>query len=280
MKKLLRLLKRRKKNSGFTLVEMIISCALLGILVVGITVFITPVLKAAGTNEVDVRGTLLADTVNNYISRSTRIANYVKVFTNADREDAYEGGDIAEDEDIKSMMQYVKKATYPDGRPIMELKCISFTWANDPQTQENKYMVMNETFKNSISTAINTEPIRVFEDCFYEGLFPTFTIEQLKGTDVAPTKSDSGDSSESDSESTPEEETLVPAIKLTTAVSSDPEMKNADFIGVGFTEYGQIKNKQINASGEFQFYKTRDMERTGEHNTTFIYFVVRRTFAY
>ena len=77
MKKLIKLLKRRRKNSGFTLVEMVISCGLLGILVVGITLFISPVLQSAASNEVNVRATLLADTVNNYISRTTRGSYYV-----------------------------------------------------------------------------------------------------------------------------------------------------------------------------------------------------------
>lgn len=271
MKKLIRLLKRRKKNSGFTLVEMVISCGLLGILVLGVTLFITPVMKSAGSNEVNVRATLLADTVNNYISRSTRGANFVMIFTNADRAEAYDGGEIASNENLKDMLKYANSVKDPNGKRVMELRCISFKWENDPQTQENKYMVMNETFINANSTAINTTPIPVFENCFYDGLFPKFIVEQLTGTDTAPDDSSSeGDSSD------PADPKPVPAIKLTTEVYDDQNMNFPEFIGVGYTEYGQIKNDQIN-DGTYKFYEPKSMGSTDPHSTTFIYYVVRRS---
>lgn len=271
MKKLIRLLKRRRKNSGFTLVEMVISCGLLGILVVGVTLFITPVMQSAASNEVNVRATLLADTINNYISRSTRGANFVAVFTDADRAEAYDGGAIATNENLQNMLKYVNKVKDPSGKRVMELRCISFSWANDPQTQENKFMVMNETFINTNSTAINTTPIPVFENCFYDGLFPKFTIDQLMGTDTAPDDSDSDGGS-----SDPADPKPVPAIKLTTEVYNDQNMNVPEFIGVGYTEYGQIKNEIIN-DGTYKFYEPQSLGSTDPHSTTFIYYVVRRS---
>ena len=276
MKMLKRLLKRKRKNSGFTLVEMVISCGLLGILVVGITLFIAPVMKSAASNEANVRATLLAETVNNYISRSTRSALYVKVFTNADRAAAEkDDGAIAADEELKAMQKFVNDCVDTDKKQkVYELKCISFSWENDPQTQENKYMVMNETFANSSSTKLNTTPIPVFENCFYEGLFPEFIVEQLEGTDTAPEES-SSDSSSSD----PDEKKPVPALKITTNVYNDQNMVSPEFVGVGYTEYGAIKNKTINSSGKFKFYEPDTLDSTDPHSTTFIYYVVRKSLA-
>ena len=279
MKKLKQLLKRRRKNSGFTLVEMIVSCGLLGILVVGITVFITPVMRSAASNEKNVRATLLADTVNSYISRSTRNALMVQIFTNADRADAYEDGAIAKHENLKEMMEFIDNRKDSNGKNTCELRCISFTWQSDPQTLEEKYMVMNESFTGTASTAINTNPTPVFEYCFYDGLFPNFKVEQLMIPDDEETDEESSsDSSSSDSSSEtssddPEKMKPVPAIKLTTEVSSVQSMTAPEFIGVGFTEYSNIKYMK----SDNKFYEIISRDSENPNSTTFIYYVVRKS---
>ena len=269
MNKLKRLLKRRRKNSGFTLVEVVISCGLLGILVLGITLFITPVLKSAASNEASVRATLLAETVNNYISRSTRSAYFVQVFTNAKREDALKDGKITQNENLIKMKNFVEKNTDVNGKKVFELKCISFSWENDTRLLENKYMVMNETFVKG-TTTINENGIPVFENCFYDGLYPEFIVEQLKET------------VESTEEGKPPTEKAVPALKITTNVYNNQKMDTPEFIGVGYTEYGTIKNKTINANGNYVFYgvdsvNTPDPDEENPHYSTFIYYVGRRS---
>lgn len=270
MNRLKRLLKRKRKNSGFTLVEVVISCGLLGILVLGITVFIAPVLKSAASNEANVRATLLADTVNNYISRSTRSAYYVKIFKNATREEAMTGGAITTDEDLVKMKNFVDTSVdTKTKKKIFELKCISFSWVEDTRTQENKYMILNETFVDG-STAINSSGIRVFENCFYDGLFPEFQVEQLKETVTPP---EGG---------TPTEKS-VPALKITTNVYNNQKMDAPEFIGVGYTEYNAIKNKTINPNGIYVFFGDKEMRTPAEDDatryTTFIYYVARRSTA-
>lgn len=84
MKKLLkikRLLKTRNK-SGFTLVEVIISCALLSILVLGIMMFVTPVLRTVTSGQKNARATMLAETVDTYIAGVLRTAKKVEVYEN------------------------------------------------------------------------------------------------------------------------------------------------------------------------------------------------------
>ena len=275
MKKLKRLLKRRRKNSGFTLVEVVISCGLLGLLVLGVTLFITPVLRSAASNEANVRANLLAETIDNYINRSMRSAYFVQIFTNADRSDAYDGGAIAENENLKAMREFIDKCVDSDGKKVFELKCISFSWENDPQTFESKYMVMNETFTNPNSLIIENKPIPVFENCFYDGLFPIFTVEQLEGTDTAPDMSASSESDTSDTE----EKKPVPAMKISTNIYTNQDMNALEFMGVGYTEFGTIKNKTINQDGRYKFYPIVSLESADPHSTTFIYYVGRKTMA-
>lgn len=126
MKKLKSLLRRRKKNSGFTLVELVVSCGLLGILVVGVTAFIGPVLKTAGDSEKDVRATLLAQTMDEYVNRSIRDSYYVAIFTNADRAMVGKTGSISQNENILAMKDFVDQ-----NKEVYELKCFSYSWTED-----------------------------------------------------------------------------------------------------------------------------------------------------
>lgn len=71
-----------RNKSGFTLVEIIISCALLAILVLGIMSFVTPVLKMVTSGQKNARATMLAETVDTYISGVLRTAKKVEVFEN------------------------------------------------------------------------------------------------------------------------------------------------------------------------------------------------------
>lgn len=86
MKKLLnlkRLLKARN-SKGFTLVEVILSCALLSILILGIMMFVTPVLKMVTSGQKNARATMLSETVDTYIAGVLRTAAVVEVFENVD----------------------------------------------------------------------------------------------------------------------------------------------------------------------------------------------------
>lgn len=86
MKKLLnlkRLLKARN-SSGFTLVEVILSCALLAILILGIMMFVTPVLRMVTSGQKNARATMLAETVDTYIAGVLRTAKKIEVFENVD----------------------------------------------------------------------------------------------------------------------------------------------------------------------------------------------------
>ena len=274
MKRLKRLLRRKRKNSGFTLVELVISCGLLGILVLGITAFIGPVLRSVASNEKNVGATLLAQTMDEYINRSVRDSYYVAIFTDASRSQTADDGSITKKDSIQAMKKFAT-----DNSDIYELKCMSFVWAEDPQTNEHKYMLMTETVKTTTGGLVtNSEtdiskkmPQPVFEYCFYNGLFPQVEIEQLMGKAAAPDDLASLDASD------PESEVPVPAIKNTYKISASQDMSTAAFIGVGYTEFANVRaDSDENKTLKFKFYPVEDMESGEEHPSTFIYYVARK----
>lgn len=274
MKRLKRLLRRKRKNSGFTLVELVISCGLLGILVLGITMFIGPVLKSVASNEKNVSATLLAQTMDEYINRSIRDSYYVAIFTDASRSQVGDNGSITKKDSIQAMKKFAA-----DNSDIYELKCMSFVWGEDPHSHEYKYMLMTETVKTTTGGLVtNSEtdyskkmPQPVFEYCFYDGLFTQVEIEQLKGKAGAPDDMASADVSD------PDLEVPVPAIKNTYTVSTSQDMGAIAFIGVGYTEFANVRaDSDDNKTMKFKFYPVEDMESGEEHPSTFIYYVARK----
>lgn len=274
MKRLKWLLHRKRKNSGFTLVELVISCGLLGILMLGVTAFIGPVLKSVGSNEKNVAATLLAQTMDEYVNRSIRDSYYVAIFTDASRSQTTDEGSITKKESIQTMKNFV--ASNSD---VYELKCMSFVWTEDPQSHEHKYMLMTETVKTTTCGLItNSEtdiskrmPRPVFEYCFYDFLFPLVEIEQLKGKAGAPEDMSSADVSD------PDFEVPVPAIKSTYTISTSSDMSAPVFIGVGYTEFANVRAaSDDNKTQKFKFYPVEDMDSGEEHPSTFIYYVARK----
>lgn len=274
MKRLKRLLRRKRKNSGFTLVELVISCGLLGILVLGVTAFIGPVLKSVASNEKNVGATLLAQTMDEYINRSIRDSYYVAIFTDASRSQTADDGSITKKDSIQAMKQFAA-----DNSDIYEMKCMSFVWTEDPKTNDHKYMLMTETVKSTTGGLVtNSEtdiskkmPQPVFEYCFYDDLFPQIEIEQLKGKAAAPDDMSSLDTSDPDSE------VPVPAIKNTYSISTTQDMAHSVFVGVGYTEFGNVRaDSDENKTLKFKFYPVEDMESGEEHPSIFIYYVARK----
>lgn len=268
MKKLKNLLRRWKKSSGFTLVELVISCGLLGILVVGITAFIGPVLRSVAENEENVRAKLLSQTIDEYVTRSTRDAFYVAIFTDAKKADTASGGSIATSENIQKMMDFVKK-----NDSFYELKCFSYRWTEVPQSGEQKYMLMAEKFVKG-TTVLEDNPIPVFENCFYDGLFPDITMEVIEVTNEAADSSTEG-------ESDGEKPKVAAAIKTTYTINTSEDSTVPGFVGIGYTEYWNLRSDaEYNKTMGFKFYGIESMGSGEEHPMTYIYYVARKPTAF
>lgn len=233
-KKLKKLLSKRN-NGGFTMVEVIVSAALLGVLLLGMLAFVSPVLNNIHDNEKNARALNVGSCIEHYISRSLRYANYVAIFQNAKYDDTQASGDITSPnipEKIAAMKAFVTSA---ENIAVYELKCISLKWTMDEKTQEYKYMLYQEGFRTNTAEIDPAKAKPVFDGCLYDALYPEvkFTMTTNQGDwEGAPTVD-------------PADIKVRPSHKIEVNIYDDPGMDFHDlvFVGTGYTEYLNIKSK-------------------------------------
>lgn len=182
MKKLVSLL-HRKNSGGFTLVEVIVSCALLGVLVLGVMLFINPVFDMLKVEKRDAKASVVASSIENYITRSLRSTTHVKVFNYVTYADNMENGKLfgngsGGDSDLNEMRAFVtaNSETY-------ELRCISFTLKIDQRTGEARYVMSQEYLNNSKNGLDPSYQVEVFDQCYYAGLYPKVNVEEVPAMD-------------------------------------------------------------------------------------------------
>lgn len=161
----------KRNNAGFTMVEVIVSMALLGIMVLGVLGFMAPVMSTVAETEKNARGVMLMEAVDSYITSSLRYAEYIKIYTNVK-----EGTDPTDgDADFIEMTGKVNSTH--------ELRCISFSWMETGVKDEYRLVLRQNrvdqtTFK--IATLPNGKPdaINVMGDCIYDDLYivPNFKL--------------------------------------------------------------------------------------------------------
>lgn len=244
--KLIQLLKKRGK-SGFTLVEVVISCVLLGILILGVFSVVTPIISGVKSREQSANALMLAQAAEMYIDRSIKNSVFVAIFENAKPDDMAADQTIAKSKQMEEMLAFINNSDNKDaaGNDIYELKCIGIRWKYDAKSQRYKYMITSETVDKTTG-AVDISPSTsksydVFETCFYENLYPAFTFDIMETVVV-----------DSDGNPTTDPPTMqeVPAIKTTIDVYRDAEMENLAFQGPGYADLTNIKRQQ--ATG---FYK-------------------------
>lgn len=258
--RLKRLLKLRNK-AGFTLVEVIIACALLGVLVIGIMAFITPVLKMVRSKESNARALMLSEAIDNYIATTTQYAYYVQTISNAAKSDTtgvtpsvmslkYTGTEFPKkaNKGLSTLKTCYDNMTNKDK---YEVRCIGMRWLEDPLSGEKKLMLTNE-FVDQNSMALDaSKSVPVFETCFYDGLYPIVKFEnynnqyQINGADQV--EADKVD--------------IAPGLKITVDVYTDMDCyrvtenvrKSAtlSYVGTTYTEFNVIKNYLLN-KGDFE----------------------------
>lgn len=183
MKKLFnlkRLLKMRN-SSGFTLVEVILSCALLSILVLGIMTFVTPVLRMMTLGEKNARATMLAETIDTYVTGVLRTARKVEIFENVDLDTAFSGGNSLfaygpSDGGLNSIQEFMAI----DGNDLKyEVRCLGFVMDN-VGSDESEYGVRVVNFKKVDPTTLQldtTKQTDAFGKIMYEGLYPIIKFD-------------------------------------------------------------------------------------------------------
>lgn len=261
MNKILRLLKKRN-NRGFTLVEVIISCALLGILVIGMCGFVAPVLSQIKDREQNAHALMISEAMQAYINRSIKNSNYVAIFENVTRADMASTGKAKDNDAVKDMFEFVKKA---ENKDIYEIKCIGIRWLEDKKTNRHRYMLTNEYFSSTgYYLDVDSTTRMVFDECFYDNSFPKVTLDIL-------TK---------DSKNT--------AIKTIIDVYENQDLDKLDFEGIGYADLININNSKINQYGTYKLYsKTDTTIRTADKFAadhaddnvmpdTYIYYITRK----
>lgn len=260
----------KKRNSGgFTLVEVIVSCALLGVLLLGIMMFITPVLNMMKTEKQDTKATSVASAIETYISRSLRSTPYVKVFTNSYPIENYPNGNVAKDSDLMAMREFAKNSN-----GIYEVRCISILSEADPRTGERRY-VLKQEFNNQANTGLVSSGLAldVFDQCFYNGLFPKVTIST-----VAKVDPDTGNTVQKDDGSGNMVD-VIHGLSINVELYDDPELDENEsalvFSGKGSTELFMVALDD----DTYKIYETREMNtsvvKTNTHGT-YIYYIARK----
>ena len=244
--KFIRLLKKRK-NGGFTLAEVIISCVLLGILILGVFSVVTPIISGVKSSEQSANALMLAEAANLYINRSIKNSVFVAIFENAKPNDMAADQTIPKSKQMEEMLAFINDADNKDaaGQDIYELRCIGVRWKYDEKSQRYKYMITSETVdKTNGAVDISTSTSKsydVFETCFYENLYPALTFDIMEAAVL-----------DADGNPTTDPPTMqeVPAIKTTVNVYRDADMQELAVQAPDYAELTNIRRQQ--ATG---FYK-------------------------
>lgn len=189
-----RLLKKRN-NGGFTLLEVIVSCALLSILVLGVMGFIGPVMSIVRVNEKNARATMLAETINSYINGCLKNAKMVEVFTLSDVGDIIIPGVPsfrAKPDGLNKIDNFMSVAANADK---YEIRCLGATWMYGSGSDNDKAkIVLTNCTLNRGNTTISTgtvqslelqsssSQVKVFDDALYEGLYPIVNVTNFSAT--------------------------------------------------------------------------------------------------
>ena len=262
---------RKRRNSGFTLVEVIISCVLLGILILGMFSIVTPIISGVKNREQSANALMLAEAADMYINRSIQNAIYVAIFENAKPADMQQGAEgaktIARSKQMEEMLEFINGSDNKDadGNEIYELKCIGIRWAYDAKSQRHKYMITNERVNKttgavdySTNVPDTTNPgspksYLVFETIFYDDLFPKFGFDILE-TNVLD---EDGNPVMEDDGVTPKM-AEVPAIKTTLNVYRDAEMDELAPQTNNYVECINISRQQM--STEYKLFSKKGVK--------------------
>lgn len=208
MKYLYRLL--NKRNRGFTLVEMVISTALLSILVLGVLGFATPIMNMLRVEQQSARGTALAETIDSYINGTLRNAQMIKIIENVTYDRIHQPT-VATDaglglDDIYKFMQ--------DNSDRFEVRCLGICWVADQSspyydpamgnTVPRKLMLVNLKVSQNFAVgspmsgalmpiptdlrpnadgSLKDGATKVFDDSMYFGLYPVVKFSRFKQKD-------------------------------------------------------------------------------------------------
>ncbi len=313
-KRIKRLL-RKRNNGGFTLAEVIVATALLGILVLGVFGFVSPVLSSIKANEQNARATMLAETVESYIANSTKYAYYVATFSGVTAADVT-STNVSMDAKIGTVkysgteepyktaagtLDGMRKRMDALGTENFEMRCIGMRWLTDQKSGNKKLMLTNEVVNQKNFALDLAKSKQVFESCFYEGLYPVLYFKNFtnqyqvmdKDTSTVVDKYEEKDLKIAAALEITMDVYVTPECYSTTEATRNKALKA--FSGTLFADYNAIRNFHINggdnkllpnaqlnsydealASSSSEVYDDSDYGDT-YYPDTYIYYLVRKT---
>lgn len=237
MKKIFKSFKK-KGSSGFTLVEMVVSVALLAILMGGMMLFVSPIIQSFNDNTTNLTAENAATCVEEYITRSIRNSNQIAIFQNTNYTELI--SNTAYSAKIQSMNKYCTDVNGGSSDPtkinrLYSLKCISLKYDSTDQ----KYYLYEEIVKTdgTLDSAANGR--KVFSNCLFDDLYLLYSFVKPKNADY-PTKADAKQFRED-------------AVQITVSAYTDVACNNLVFQGQGITELRQIKT-MLSAGGSATDY--------------------------
>ncbi len=302
MVKLRRLFNKRNAG-GYTLVEVIVASALLGVLIIGVLGFVTPVFSILQSSDEVKKAERTVATIEHYISKSLRKSLYVKVYNNATLDDL-NGWVQEDDDDLKDTMlgffDAERKKTYT-------LQCLAIEHRTDNNIRNSstgataqKYMLYNYTY--NWSTGEFVDPVNVFEECFYEDLYPKFSFEprsvwvnpDTNAVVEAPTTAEAPETeapaATAESGEGTGESPVAPAtpVLITPAMVMELNIYNSEaidndinllFKGKSFIEINNVKNTVINDKKvvDYKIFDSLDLatDATNDGKNIYIIYITR-----
>ena len=269
MKSIIRILKKRR-SGGFTLVEMVVSVALLAILLGGMMVIISPIIRSYNDNAKDYTAENTANCVEEYISRTLRSAQSVSIFTNTNVASLSSNAEYSAE--IKRMSDLVVSNNNKNnnngslGGPrtqLYTLRCMSLKF------RDGKYALYDEYVSTDLNGAIDTtKEAKVFSDCLYKDLYLLCDFAKPKNGDYGKV--------------TGAKEFRDDALDITISVYRDSAYSGLVYYGTGITEMRAIKGK-ILAGNQTSNYKLsiypetplKFADTTDGSRDIFIYYISR-----
>lgn len=277
MKKIISSL-RRSANRGFTLVEMVVSIALLAILLGGMMLVIAPIVNSFNDTKTDLTAENVSTCVNEYISRSVRYASKAVVFTDTNYDE------ITANDTYKNLIKTLNEDAKKGGvNANYELKCISLKHQADGKW----YLYEEIVDKNNGGAITSSRPI--FSNVLYDGLYITADIEKpLKLVEEVPEGTGDAGTAEATTEDTAEaddpdeDERMNDTLAMTIRTYSDEGRKNLVFAGTGYIELRQIDFMLSHGGSKKDYFlewydvTPTDPGVTDGSDDIYIYYVVRR----
>lgn len=253
MKKIVRLLTKRR-NHGFTLVEMIVSIALLAVLLGGMMIFISPILASYNDNQKLYTAENVSNCVQEYITHSLRNAYAVNIFTNASYDD---NADAAVTDKVGQMVTYVndKNKNTDNKNRSYELRCISLRAEGDKVYMYNEQIDTSKT----LGTYLNGSK-KVFSDVLYNNLYMEY---EFSLPDENPDEA--------------VEELSKDTFAYTIKAYGDKDKKKLVFIGTGLSELYAVRTMLTSGGKNSEYYiNLIDLASASGGKDIYIYYIARK----